>query len=78
MTKPEATMGRGGTDIVVNVSSTYCAIEVRGNHAVLADLGSIYGTFVGEEQIKSCRIEHLTEFRFGVTTMMFAITDVDA
>ncbi len=75
--KPEVVIGRVGTDIVVEdreVSATHCAVEVRGNYGVLTDLGSTNGTYVGEEPVKTYRLEHLTEFRIGETTLMFTIT----
>lgn len=80
ITKPEVTIGRAGADIVVDdpeVSSNHCSLEIRGSTAVLTDLGSTNGTYVGEEQIKSCRLEHLSEFRIGTTTMMFSISDIE-
>ena len=75
--KPEVVIGRVGTDVVVEdpeVSATHCAVEVRGNYGVLTDLGSTNGTYVGEEPVKTYRLEHLSEFRIGETTLMFTIT----
>ena len=75
--KPEVVIGRFGTDIVVGdpeVSATHCAVEVRGNYGMLTDLGSTNGTYVGEEPVKTYRLEYLAEFRIGDTTLMFTIT----
>jgi predicted Zn finger-like uncharacterized protein len=75
--KPEVVIGRIGADMVVEdpeVSATHCAVEVRGNYGVLTDLGSTNGTYVGEEPVKTHRLEHLSEFRIGATTLMFTIT----
>lgn len=78
VTKPEVVIGRVGTDVVIDdhqVSGKHCALEVRGTSAVLTDLGSTNGIFVGEEPVKSCQLEHLSEFRIGNTTVMFTVTD---
>jgi S-DNA-T family DNA segregation ATPase FtsK/SpoIIIE len=78
--KPEVTVGREGTDIVLGdpeISAVHCAVEVRGNHAILTDMGSTNGTYQGEEPVKSCRLEHLSEFRIGGTTLMFTITSAE-
>ena len=80
LTKPEVTIGRLATDIVVNdpeVSATHCALELRGNYGLLTDMGSTNGTFVSEEQVKRSRLDHLSEFRIGTTTIMFAVTNVE-
>jgi len=57
------------------VSRKHCAVEVHGTTAVMMDLGSGNGTFVDEQQVQTCKLEHLSEFRIGSTTLMFSITD---
>lgn len=76
--KPRVVIGRSGTDIVVEdpeVSRKHCALEVHGVTALLADLGSANGTFVNEQKIETCKLEHLSEFRIGETTLLLTITD---
>ncbi len=41
----------------------------------MQDLGSANGTFVDEQKIQTCKLEHLSEFRIGATTLMFTVTD---
>jgi pSer/pThr/pTyr-binding forkhead associated (FHA) protein len=80
LSKPEVTIGRIAADVVLDdpeISSTHCALEVRGDLAVLTDMGSTNGTFVGMEQIKRHQLEHLTEFRVGETKLMYVITNLD-
>ncbi len=78
VTKPQILVGRLGADIEVddpNVSRKHCALEVRGATAMMQDLGSANGTFVDEQKIQTCKLEHLSEFRIGATTLMFTVTD---
>jgi len=49
-------------------------MELRGEAVFIRDLGSTNGTYVGEEPVKTYRLEHLSEFRIGETTLMFTIT----
>lgn len=78
VTKPQILVGRLGADIEVddpNVSRKHCALEVHGSTALMQDLGSANGTFVNEQKIQTCQLEHLSEFRIGATTLMFTVTD---
>ncbi|HEY7679277.1 MAG TPA: FHA domain-containing protein [Terriglobia bacterium] len=77
ISKPQVLLGRAGADIVVPdamVSRKHCVIEVHGNRALLVDLDSANGTFVDNKRISSCELSHLSEFRIGDTTLMFALT----
>lgn len=79
--KPQVTIGRSGTDIVVGdpeVSRKHCALVVSGKNAILTDLGTTNGTFVGGERVTNAELHHLTEFRIGASTLMFTITDKEA
>jgi predicted Zn finger-like uncharacterized protein len=79
ITKPEVTIGRHGADVVIQdrlVSGKHCALEIRESYGLLRDLGSTNGIYVGPDPVKTTRLEHLTEFRIGDTTLMFTVTDV--
>jgi predicted Zn finger-like uncharacterized protein len=78
LTSARVVLGRSGTDIVIpdpEVSRRHCAIEVRGSHATLIDLGTTNGTIVDGKQIARHELEHLSEFRIGTSTILFTITD---
>ena len=78
LTTPRVVLGRSGTDIVIadpEVSRRHCAIEVQGSHATLIDLGTTNGTIVDGKQIARHDLEHLSEFRIGMSTILFTITD---
>lgn len=78
--KPRVVLGRQSTDIVVDdpeVSRKHCALEVRGNTALLVDLGSTNGTFVEGERVDTRELEHLSEFRIGATTLMLTISSIE-
>jgi pSer/pThr/pTyr-binding forkhead associated (FHA) protein len=80
LSKPEVTIGRLTADVVLDdpeISSTHCALEVRGDLAILTDMGSTNGTFVGMEQIKRQALEHLSEFRIGETKLMYVISNAE-
>jgi predicted Zn finger-like uncharacterized protein len=73
--KPKVLLGRSETDIVLEdseISRKHCALEVHGSFAMLVDLGSTNGTFVDEQRIESCQLEHMSEFRMGSTVVMFS------
>jgi len=59
------------------ISGKHCTLEIRDTAAILRDLGSTNGIFVGAEQVKTARLEHLSEFRIGATTLMFTVTDAE-
>lgn len=78
LTSARVVLGRSGTDIVLadpEVSRRHCAIEVRGARATLIDLGTTNGTIVDGKQIARHELEHLSEFRIGMSTLLFTITD---
>lgn len=73
LSKPQVVIGRVGTDIVVadpEVSRKHCALEIHGRSALLVDLGSSNGTYVGDERITQCELQHLSEFRIGNSTLL--------
>ena len=77
LSKPQVVIGRTGTDVVLDdgeVSRKHCALEVHGLSALLVDLGSSNGTYVGEERITQRELQHLSEFRVGNTTLMLTFT----
>lgn len=81
LTKPRVVLGRSEADILIDdtqVSRAHCALEIHGAVAFLLDLGSSNGTFVRDEKIKSCELEHLSDFRIGANTLMFTVTDEDS
>jgi len=74
--KAQTLLGRSGGDIEIpdtRVSRNHCVLEVHGTYALLVDLDSVNGTFVNDQKITSCELEHLSEFRIGNTTLMFAV-----
>jgi len=78
ITKPEVIVGRLGADVLIpdtQISGRHCVLEVRDTCAILRDLGSTNGIFVGSEQVKTTRLEHLSEFRIGASTLMLTVTD---
>lgn len=78
VSKARITLGRTGTDIVVDdaeVSRKHCALEIHGNTATVLDLGSRNGVFVDQERVQSAELEHFSEFRIGVNTFLFTVTD---
>ncbi len=75
--KPRVVIGRHDADINVDdpeISRSHAAIELTGDKAMLVDLGSTNGTFVGEEQIQECPIENQSEFSVGGSTLMLIVT----
>ena len=74
--KAQTLLGRSGGDIEIpdaGVSRNHCVLEVHDTYALLVDLDSVNGTFVNGKKIASCELEHLSEFRIGNTTLMFAL-----
>jgi predicted Zn finger-like uncharacterized protein len=80
LTKVRNVLGRtAGADIVISdpkVSHEHCAVEVHDDKgtARLVDLESTNGTYVDEQKIKNCELNHLSEFRIGSTTLLFTVT----
>src|SRR5207302_5781426 len=78
LSKARVVLGRSGADIVLydpEVSRKHCAIEVHGSTATLIDLQTTNGTFVAGKSIQKCRLQHLSKFRVGATTLLFTVTD---
>jgi len=76
--KPQILIGRTEGDIVISdskISRKHCVVEVHGRAALLVDLDSGNGTFVNGKKIASCELDHMSEFRVGNTTLMFAVTN---
>jgi pSer/pThr/pTyr-binding forkhead associated (FHA) protein len=77
---PRLTFGRqgGGADVQVpdpEVSRSHAALECHGARIVLRDLGSRYGTFVGDQRVSQREIHTHTEFRLGGTMFLLLVTD---
>jgi S-DNA-T family DNA segregation ATPase FtsK/SpoIIIE len=75
--KPQVLIGRVDGDIVIEdskVSRSHCVLEVHGLAALVVDLDSANGTFVNGKKIACSQIDHMSEFRVGNTTLMFAVT----
>jgi pSer/pThr/pTyr-binding forkhead associated (FHA) protein len=72
--KPRVVIGRANADILLSdgeCSRQHAAIEVEGEKAILVDLGSTNGTYVGERQVKEYELENRSEFDVGASTLMF-------
>jgi predicted Zn finger-like uncharacterized protein len=80
VTKPRTVMGRGTeTDLQLSdseVSRRHAMLEIRGEEAVVTDLGSTNGTYVDGVRIQKATIYSNQEFSLGTTTLMFIVTDV--
>jgi S-DNA-T family DNA segregation ATPase FtsK/SpoIIIE len=75
--KPQVLIGRSEGDIVVEdskVSRSHCVLEVHDLAALLVDLDSANGTFVNGKRVACSQLDHMSEFRVGNTTLMFAVT----
>jgi predicted RNA-binding Zn-ribbon protein involved in translation (DUF1610 family) len=77
---PRLTFGRegAGADLRVpdpEVSRSHAAVECHGTRIVLRDLGSRYGTFVGDQRVSQHEIESHSEFRLGGTTFLLLVAD---
>ena len=78
LSKARNVLGRSGADIVLydpEVSRKHCVIEIQGSAATLIDLGTTNGTFVAGKSIKTYKLENLSKFRIGATTLLFTVTD---
>src|ERR1700750_2397876 len=50
------------------VSKEHCIIELRGDHFVLRDLGSLNGTFINNERVRGeAPLKHGDEIALGAT-----------
>jgi predicted Zn finger-like uncharacterized protein len=79
--RPRVIIGRANCDIVLSdgeVSRQHAAIEVSDTKAVLIDLGSTNGTFVGDRRITQLDLDNRSEFDIGATTLMFIRTRKDS
>lgn len=77
LTKAEVTIGRSGTDVVIDdpeISRKHCSLVVNGSTATLADLGTTNGTLVDGQRVSTFELHHLSEFRIGASTVMFTVT----
>ncbi|MBP1619540.1 MAG: putative signaling protein [Acidobacteria bacterium] len=77
---PRVIIGRGaGCDIQLQdseVSRRHAMLEIRGDEATIADLGSTNGTFVESERVQNATVGSHQEFTVGTTTLMFIVTQV--
>ncbi len=81
ITKPVISVGRMGTDIVIDdpeISRKHCALVINGQSATLTDLGTTNGTLVDGQRIATYELHHLQEFRIGASTVMFMVTAKEA
>ena len=53
------------------VSKEHCIIELRGDHFVLRDLGSLNGTFLNRRRIESGPLEDGDELQIGKYRLTF-------
>ncbi|MEW6336172.1 MAG: FHA domain-containing protein [Acidobacteriota bacterium] len=78
--QPRLVIGRGaGTDVQLQdseISRRHAMIEIQEDEAVLVDLGSTNGTFVGGAKIDRSPLENQGEFTIGNTTLMFIVTQM--
>lgn len=77
---PETVLGRGGdADFVVEddeVSKQHCVIRVDGPVSMLADLGSLNGTWLNGRRVRPevpQRLRHLDEILIGSTRLFLLI-----
>ena len=77
---PRVIIGRGaGSDIQLHdseVSRRHAMLEIRGDEAVIADLGSTNGVFVNSERVSNATLASHQEFTVGTTTLMFIVTEM--
>jgi predicted Zn finger-like uncharacterized protein len=72
--RPRVVIGRANADILLSdgeCSRQHAAIEVAEEKAMLIDLGSTNGTYVGEWPIQEFQLESRNEFDIGASTLMF-------
>lgn len=69
---PQVTVGRSGTDIIVDdseVSRNHCILRIFGDHLMIIDAKSTNGTFIGGRKIMIARLEFGETFTIGNTTL---------
>ncbi len=79
--KSRVSLGRTQCDINledVDISRQHVLIRIQGSNALLEDLGSTNGTYVGTERIQQADLEDRSEFRIGNHQLMFVIADRDS
>ncbi len=80
VTKPRTVLGRGTeSDVQLQdseVSRKHAMLEIRGDEAVVVDLGSTNGTYVDGVRVQKASIYSNQEFSLGTTTLMFIVTDM--
>ncbi len=79
ITKPRILLGRGAeNDLQLpdsEVSRRHAVLDIRGDEAVLVDLGSSNGSFVNGVRVQTATIASHQEFSLGTTTLMFIVTE---
>ena len=76
--KSRVSLGRTQCDINLedaDISRQHVLIRIQGTNALLEDLGSTNGTFVGTEQVQQADLEDRSEFRIGNHQLMFVVAD---
>jgi len=71
----------GANDLIIpdddKLSRTHCKLEVIENVPYLCDLGSTYGTFLGEERITLAPLKPDDIFLVGKTKLLFEVKDAE-
>jgi hypothetical protein len=78
ITKSRSTIGRSGTDIMLDdaeCSRKHAVVEIQGARVTVTDLGSTNGTFVDGQRIDRQELDKHSEFRIGEHVMMLIVTD---
>lgn len=79
--RPRTVIGRSGADLILNdteISRKHCAVDLHEERAVLADLGSTNGTWVGDQRISEpTLLSNQSEFMVGSSNLMLIITEKD-
>jgi predicted Zn finger-like uncharacterized protein len=76
--RPSIVIGRGEGDLSLDdpeVSRRHVRLTLHGTRAVLHDLGSTNGTFVGETKISEAELDNRAEFRIGATRLMLILSE---
>jgi len=78
ITKTRTTLGRAGTDIVLDdpeCSRQHAVLEILGARATITDHDSTNGTFVDGKRVDKADLENQSEFRIGDHVLMLIITE---
>ena len=81
ISKGVVTIGRSGCDILLDdpeISRRHARIEIQSDQAILEDLGSTNGTFLGDKRIRRTTIENSAKFRVGNHDLAFVVTDEES